>query len=58
MAENGSPSNKSPLWEARQRLGVKRASLRKRKARYEEMETQVRIWEMKVKALEDQERAV
>lgn len=49
---------KRPLWEARRVLGIKRAALRKRRESAEEMEAQVRLWEQKVRALEDQERAV
>ena len=49
---------KTPLWEARRLLGIKRAALRKRRESAEEMETQVRLWEQKVRALEAQERAV
>lgn len=48
---------KTPLWEARRILGIKRAALRKRREHFEEMEAQVRLYEQKVKALEDQERA-
>lgn len=48
---------KTPLWEARRILGIKRAALRKRREHFEEMEAQVRLCEQKVKALEDQERA-
>lgn len=49
---------KTPLWEARRLLGIKRAALRKRRESAEEMEAQVRLWEQKVRALEAQERAV
>lgn len=49
---------KTPLWEARRILGIKRAALRKRRESAEEMEAQVRLYEQKVAALEAQERAV
>lgn len=52
--DNGSPSKKSALWEARMKLGVKRASLKKRQAKADEMALEVRIWDQKVRALEDQ----
>lgn len=57
MVENKAVA-KRPLWEARRILGIKRAALRKRREHFEEMEAQVRLWEQKVRALEDQERAV
>ena len=55
MSENKSVK-KRPLWEARRILGIKRAALRKRREHFEEMEAQVRLYEQKVKALEEQER--
>ena len=57
MEENKAVA-KNPLWEARRLLGIKRAALRKRRESAEEMETQVRLWEQKVRALEAQERAL
>lgn len=56
MSENKSIM-KRPLWGARRILGIKRAALRRRRESAEEMEAQVRLWEQKVRALEDQERA-
>lgn len=57
MEENKS-IKKTPLWEARRLLGMKRAALRKREDKAREMEAQVRLWEQKVAALEAQERAL
>lgn len=57
MSENKSVK-KTPLWEARRLLGIKRAALRRRRESAEEMEAQVRLYEQKVAALEAQERAL
>lgn len=57
MSENKS-IKKTPLWEARRLLGIKKAALRRRRKSAEEMETQVRLYEQKVRALEDQEKAL
>lgn len=49
---NGTPANKSPLWSARQRLGVKRGALRRRQEKLRELEAEVRVLERTVRSLE------
>lgn len=55
---NGTPSNKSPLWTARQKLGTKRAAHTRKVEKLRVLENEIRVLEATVRSLEEQQREV